>query len=178
MDLNGMEFRLVCACARKVTELFFGDRSKGITGSLTSACLTCIQLGFLPAKENTAQQGVAGASCGHQVSSQIEKRTLLVDQGDGRRKRSQVFAAWCSTLLLPAWPTPLGATEELYSELLAWCKGMSRNKNKVFIYLVGTEVKGINEIHLAVACFLNPFPVTIMLSTKSKSKEFARTVRR
>lgn len=55
---------------------------------------------------------------------------------------------------------------------------MSRNKNKVFVYLVGMEKEGINAIYSAVVCFLDFFQVSIMLPEKSKSKEFGRIVRR
>jgi len=45
---------------------------------------------------------------------------------------------------------------------------MSRNKAKVFIYLVGMEEEGINAIYLAAARFLNPSEVCIILPAKSK----------
>lgn len=40
------------------------------------------------------------------------------------------------------------------------------------------EEEGTHAIHLAAACFLNPFKVSIILPAKRKSKDSARTVRR
>lgn len=72
-------------------------------------------LGFLPMKENAAQQGVAGVLCGHWTGSQMrwwtratgDQKTLQESYSEERDQ--ETLQAWSSPPLLPAQPTPLGA---------------------------------------------------------------------
>lgn len=162
MDLNSTELRLVHACAGTVTERFLGDNSKGNTASLASACLTSIQLAWVPPRNG----------------KRLLSRVLLVPLGGtGPAPRCKREPCWWTggieeerdlkSLLpqvapccCPHDPHPLvqaevkSTTQDPYLELLAWCEGMSRNKTKVFIYLLGMEEESINAIYLAVAMFL------------------------